>query len=370
MSEINFSKNYIAPLTGLRFVAALMVFIHHFTPLWLPWRVYDALQEFHIGVTIFFVLSGFLICLRYYNSFELNASWFKKYLLNRIARIYPMYFLLTTVTILLTHEGLKIYLLNISFLRGFFDEYKFTGIHQGWSLTVEECFYFTAPLIFFLSKRMWLFLQPLIILLTGLALTVFFNDINFHGLLGSYRFTMLYTFFGRCFEFFMGIQLALMMMKENKLLSKKIPYTAIGITGIMVVVILLSLIRGNERFGLFQTEGIILNNFVLPVFICALLNGLIREKTSMSRFLSTPLMDLLGKASYTFYLIHLGLLHIFYRKYVSNNIFLELVIAVVCSIILYKLFEEPMNKLIKRTGCFGLLKPNETDTMQKANQNK
>lgn len=356
MSEINLSKNYIPPLTGLRFIAAFMVFVHHFTPSWLPWRVYDALQEFHIGVTVFFVLSGFLICLRYYNNFELNAVWFRKYMLNRIARIYPMYFLITTVTIYFTHEGFNIYLLNISFLRGFFDDFKFTGIHQGWSLTVEECFYFSAPLIFFLSKKFWLLVQPVFIILAGIAITSFFNDINYHGLFGNYRFTMLYTFFGRCFEFFAGIKLAQLMINSSKILTKKIPYTITGCAGIVAVVIALSLIKGDLRYGVWQNEGILLNNFILPVFICFLLNGLIKEKTFLSRFLSTPVLDLLGKASYTFYLIHLGLLHIFYTKYISTNIFLELIIATVSSIVLYKFFEEPMNRVIKNTKLFGLLK--------------
>ena len=79
-------------------MAAYLVFISHFA------YVFDggfapALQrffnEFHIGVTIFFVLSGFLIAFRYFDSFKLTGDWFKQYLKNRVARIYPMYALLT-----------------------------------------------------------------------------------------------------------------------------------------------------------------------------------------------------------------------------------------------------------------------------------
>jgi peptidoglycan/LPS O-acetylase OafA/YrhL len=34
-----------------------------------------------------------------------------------------------------------LYRLNITFLRGFFDDFLFTGVSQGWSLSVEKSFY-------------------------------------------------------------------------------------------------------------------------------------------------------------------------------------------------------------------------------------
>lgn len=32
-------------------------------------------------------------------------------------------------------------ILQLTFVRGFFDSYKFIGVGQGWTLTVEESFY-------------------------------------------------------------------------------------------------------------------------------------------------------------------------------------------------------------------------------------
>lgn len=105
-------KNYLPALTGVRAIAAWMVFIHHFNPLsnatnhriaadWAPEFLFRFFNEFHVGVTIFFVLSGFLICFRYYDNFHFTSVWFRKYLKNRVARIYPMYFLLTLLTFFL-----------------------------------------------------------------------------------------------------------------------------------------------------------------------------------------------------------------------------------------------------------------------------
>ncbi|MEO6499619.1 MAG: hypothetical protein ABIN95_11415, partial [Mucilaginibacter sp.] len=65
-------QNYVPALTGVRAVAAYLVFISHYYYIFgenFPQIVNRFLGEFHIGVTIFFVLSGFLITYRYYNNF-------------------------------------------------------------------------------------------------------------------------------------------------------------------------------------------------------------------------------------------------------------------------------------------------------------
>jgi peptidoglycan/LPS O-acetylase OafA/YrhL len=131
--------NYFPSLTGLRAVAAYMVYIIHTDPFSekrFGQIVFDFFDEFHIGVTIFFVLSGFLIAYNYYDEQKLN---FKIYFINRFARIYPMYFLLTTLTFIFfaisenknSSADFWIYLSNISFIRGFSDVYKHTGLGQG-----------------------------------------------------------------------------------------------------------------------------------------------------------------------------------------------------------------------------------------------
>ena len=92
------SKAYLPALTGVRAVAAYLVFLHHFNPFQSAGTaqlLHRIVLELHIGVAIFFVLSGFLITLRYSNSTQWTWRWWGTYLRNRFARIYPMYFLLT-----------------------------------------------------------------------------------------------------------------------------------------------------------------------------------------------------------------------------------------------------------------------------------
>lgn len=317
-------QNYIPALTGVRAMAAYLVFISHFGYIfdeYLPQSGQRFFREFHIGVTIFFVLSGFLIAFRYYDNFALTKLWFKKYLKNRVARIYPMYAILTTgafIYYLFTkHEAIVgglnaivAYLMNIFFLRGFFDGLKFTGISQGWSLTVEECFYFSAPFMFYFAKKYgnnWL--QPIIITGTGALLVLIFRNVNFYGLFGNFTFMMLFTFLGRCFEFFAGILLALYLKKKGLTRTGNFKFTYLGFVLIFVCIWIMSvlpILPGNE-FGQQHPLGIITNNYLLAIVITIFFYGLITEEnTVLKKILSNKFVELLGKSSYIFYLIHLG----------------------------------------------------------------
>src|SRR5215212_9295842 len=126
------SNTYFPSLTGVRAIAAYMVFMHHYRPFdksYYPKEMHLFTNELHIGVTLFFVLSGFLIAYKY---FDLNNFNFRNYMINRIARIYPMYFILTTITFLSyffikeqnSFHTVIIYFANITFTRGFFDSIK------------------------------------------------------------------------------------------------------------------------------------------------------------------------------------------------------------------------------------------------------
>ena len=348
-------SDYLPALTGVRALAAYMVFIHHYlkyTQDFFGKYVYNFLNEFHVGVTFFFVLSGFLIAYRYYYT-KINI---KKYLINRVARIYPIYFILTTLTFLYyiysdyghIFRDLVLYILNISFTKGLFDQFKFSGIEQGWSLTVEEMFYMSAPFIFYFLKknRLFLFLLPMLFIAFGFLLTSFFSTHNFLSFMGNNEFMLNYTFFGRCLEFFIGIGLAI-IIKRNLIAKRNFSFTYIGAILIIVCIFLISLVKGNYDFGIRHPLGKAINNFLFPLFGIAIFYfGLITERSVISRFFSSKIMVLLGKSSYIFYLIHVGIFVTEINKFTQNIAIIFILINVI-SIFLYQYVENPLNTYIR-----------------------
>ena len=395
-------QNYIPALTGVRALAAYLVFISHYEYTFdqnFPHFIQRFFLEFHIGVTIFFVLSGFLIAFRYYDNFHLTKEWFKQYLKNRVARIYPMYFLITAGAFVVYYftrdpsvvngfpSTVGLFFMHITFLRGFFHQLNFTGVAQGWSLTVEECFYFSAPIAFFILHRYRkYFLQILAITGFGFLMVLIFRNVNWYGFFGDFTFMMLYTFFGRCFEFFVGIKLALMIRKKGFHRTNKLKFTYIGFFLIFFCVWLMSLLPIPKGWsaGLHNPLGIVINNYLLAISIATFFYGLITETTVMKKVLANPFVELLGKSSYIFYLIHLGYMYVFiynginwlndhtftlYDKWGVNwrspfefdnlNILYAFVLLNAVSIFLFKFIEEPLNHFIRKSDFLVKAKPKQ-----------
>ncbi len=350
--------DYFPALTGMRWLAATMVFLVHYQPFPAA-RVGEALfafvHEFHTGVTIFFVLSGFLICLRYEDDLLSKKIRLRGYFVNRVARIYPVYLLLTIVAFIpfVSHNpfNLPVFVLNITFLRGLFDDFKFTGLSVGWSLTVEETFYLFFPLMVLLSRRISYVLQFFIFFGAGLIIWMFCRKVSFYGLFSSLQFLFEYTFFGRCFEFYCGILLA-QYIKKNGLANRvgSPPFFTIVSSGWIIACIAglavnTHLSTDKDWFLFFET---LLNNFLLPPGIVLLFYGLLTEKSWSQKVLSTPFFEQLGKNSYCFYLIHLGPLLIL-MQVLKKPVFAYIVLQFI-AYGLYSWVERPLQKLIRQ--CF------------------
>jgi peptidoglycan/LPS O-acetylase OafA/YrhL len=100
---------------------------------------------------------------------------------------------------------------------------------------------------------------------------------------------------------------------------------------------------------------VLINNFLIPVPIAVLYWGLLREDTFLSRFLASNPCGLLGRSSYSFYLLHMLII-----DYVSTPLLslatgyrpfwvaLTFGVTWVISAFLYMFYEEPLNVLIRR----------------------
>ena len=346
-------------LTGMRAVAAFMVFFSHLHIEIYPHVLISLQSTFYTGVAFFFVLSGFLIAYRYYDTILLKGKWKRDYLVKRFARIYPVYFLVLTIIIVINKNFNAGFLLqNYTLTHSLFFLFKSKGlaIVPSWSLTVEECFYLLAPFIILLTKRYNL-LIPFFISVALYIVFLFayddgspFTEKGFGLSIGS--------FVGRFFEFYAGIFLAQIVRQKNKRgykIKSKPATTVLAIILMLVLYIPLMYVL-NKSDSYKHATMIVVNNFLLPVAIAIFYYGLIFENTFIHKILASKFFKLLGRSSYAFYLLHVPVIDYigsaFLKQYFGGHynlyVVVVFIISLTLSIILFLLYEEPMNKFIRR----------------------
>jgi len=339
-------KLFFPALTGYRAIAAWMIFVFHFMPFRNPSYpdfAKRAVSTFHIGVEMFFVLSGFLITYRYFNERPIN---FKKFMVNRVARIYPMYFLLTALFFVIYYFQSNIWntektieaILSFTMTKALFSKYYFAGIAQGWTLTLEEMFYITAPFYFILiRKNKWfLLLLPIVLFASGNFLKNLTNVPE-----NSWGFLQ-YDFYFNIFEFFAGITLAYLTLKKRISFSRNW-VTWFGLSIIILFIFGKGYLPHDTKFS--QLAEVIFLSFF---GIAPLLWGLIYEKTIIQEILGSRIFVLLGKSSYVFYLIHKGFIPVFMSDYITDNKLVIFVLLNVLSVLMFTYLEEPLNHFIRK----------------------
>ncbi|VVN16052.1 hypothetical protein PS645_04050 [Pseudomonas fluorescens] len=150
-------------LTSLRFIAAIMVLFSHLgfaassesdTIRWLYVRFF---YEGYIGVTFFFILSGFILSYSYDQKSKANKIDFIDFMSARIARIYPLHILTLLLAVPISvmvslkmtplSNAIDTFLLNASLTQSFSysQETYFSFNAPSWSLSVEMFFYLLFP---------------------------------------------------------------------------------------------------------------------------------------------------------------------------------------------------------------------------------
>jgi peptidoglycan/LPS O-acetylase OafA/YrhL len=152
---------YIPFLDALRAIAVLLVLVHH----WMPHdSVLNAFSNGLMGVTLFFVLSGYLISKILFvqkSSGQSTGSVLKTFYVRRALRIFPVYYLVLILLFLLGDDLLKpdglasyfLYLQNFRFAA--LEAFEWPNGHL-WSLAVEEQFYLVWPLVLLVVPKKFL----------------------------------------------------------------------------------------------------------------------------------------------------------------------------------------------------------------------
>lgn len=151
-------------LTGLRFPAAFVVLLYHAallgflgTPWLSPENVHDYYRSVHhagaLGVSFFFVLSGFVLTWSARDTDTAPRFWRRRFL--KIVPNYLVVWVLALVVFAAPITDLKIGLLNLFMLQVYYPDFSVNfGVNPaGWSLAVEAVFYLSFPLLLRLIKK-------------------------------------------------------------------------------------------------------------------------------------------------------------------------------------------------------------------------
>jgi peptidoglycan/LPS O-acetylase OafA/YrhL len=343
-------------LTSLRFFAAMAILVHHCNGVF--WTAAE-LGPIDVGVSFFFVLSGFILTYVYHDMQNTKTAILRFYAL-RITRIWPLHVACLLLTILFIplpgQFSLGVLAANFFLIHAWipYDQYFFSYNYVSWSISTELFFYLVFPLII-LHLRKWLSVSLLLSLLSVVALTIFSidadllpwdptqNDMSSTGLLYVNP-------LARSFEFILGIATCVVFLKpdEKNASRKKWTWLEVGIIVIFVLgyryfissfaplvhwllltigatdIPMASLHHGAGTLGdispgaeMFIEEWA--NHVGMTPFAVMLIYVMARQRGAISHALSKTWLIFLGEISFALYLVHQIVLRYFQQHWLLTT---------------------------------------------------
>lgn len=352
-------RRYITGLDGIRTLAVLGVIIYHLFPSQLPGG--------YLGVTIFFVVSGYLI------TDLLNQEWIQYgridiwgFYKRRFQRLYPALIILlvsaSTYIVLFQQDLLKnlraiiwsslLYVNNwwqISNNLSYFDNFgspsPFTHI---WSLAVEAQFYLIWPfmcIIFFHMNRSAVKASRMITLLAivsaGLMAWMYVPGVD--------PTRIYYGTDTRMFSILIGCWLAFRW--PSSLLAEqttRLTRWGINLSGLVALGYLIyAFFTMHFDNPFLYRGGMVLVSIAAAVLVAAV----VHPAAYMNRFMTNPVFSWVGTRSYGIYLYQLPVM-VFYDAKITDvndnsfiNILIEIALILVLSELSYRLFERPLRRV-------------------------
>lgn len=295
-----------------------------------------------LGVTVFFVISGFLITyLLLTEEAERKEINLKYFYIRRVLRIFPVYFLYCIfVFALKNHESIVITTNNFIHIVSFttnFDKHIFSTFQHFWSLSVEEQFYLIWPISIVLFRK-----NLKVVIIAFLLLSSIFR-------ITAYKFphweiSNLNSFFDYSDSIFIGA-LGGILFFENKqpyfLRFFKSYFSQIALIGVII------LLRYSQGMGKLGYITIPFGNTIISFCILYIIfNYIIISEGSIFKFLNNKIIIHIGVLSYSIYIWQQFFLYGqtgFYRIFPYNHLIVYSV--ALCS---YYFWELPFLKLKKR----------------------
>ena len=346
------SKKIINSIQFLRGFAALAVVVHHtggYVKLYFKPTLFfgDYFSLGFAGVDLFFVISGFIIHFTSKNYLN-NPSKLTEYLKKRFVRVYPIYWVITTV--LFVSSWLITLILNKNIfsigypytLSAYIQTYTLFPLHFAinpvtWTLSYELFFYLVFSLLI-ISKRLWVI--PVAVL--GISFFHLMVDIP-DGNLTYFNF----FFSGYNFEFLLGF-LVFQFYKSVKLPNLLSIFLLILSFGIIIYF-------GYSVSDVDSLKRVLVFGLPSSLILITLLNLEQNEAISFPKFFLT-----LGDASYVLYLIHFPMMLLMNKlpqiigytitanQEVLYSCFI-IISIIITSIYVHKWIEKPLTKKLNLT---------------------
>lgn len=350
-------RRYITGLDGIRAIAVIMVLAYHLK--------LALFKSGFLGVTVFFVLSGYLITGILISEVEEEGTIdLKNFWLRRIRRLVPavmsmavvIIFVSAVVNRIIFTKGCKDFLASVLGFNNWWQIFNKVSYFEAagvpspfthcWSLAIETQFYLIYPLILLgiyklvksrgegRAKRGLLFAGVTLLLA---LISVILMIILFDPQQDASR--VYYGTDTRAFSLLFGALLAILW--EYRMVPRRLSASVnmvLGSVSFAVLLVMTIAINGSSNFWY---RGGQFFGTILTVLMVYAVSG---RKTWLSRFLSNPVLKWIGDRSYSIYLWHYPIILLISKGIKASwwITLIEIVLSVVLAELSYRFIETPI----------------------------
>ena len=350
-------RRYITGLDGIRAIAVIMVLAYHLK--------LALFKSDFLGVTVFFVLSGYLITGILISEVEEEGTIdLKNFWLRRIRRLVPavmsmavvIIFVSAVVNRIIFTKGCKDFLASVLGFNNWWQIFNKVSYFEAagvpspfthcWSLAIETQFYLIYPLILLgiyklvksreegRAKRGLLFagVTLLLALISVILMIVLFDPQQDAS-------RVYYGTDTRAFSLLFGALLAILW--EYRMVPRRLSASVnmvLGSVSFVVLLVMTIAINGSSNFWYRGGQFV---GTILTVLVIYTVSG---RKTWLSRFLSNPVLKWIGDRSYSIYLWHYPIILLISKGIKASwwITLIEIVLSVVLAELSYRFIETPI----------------------------
>lgn len=350
-------RRYITGLDGIRAIAVIMVLAYHLK--------LALFKSGFLGVTVFFVLLGYLITGILISEVEEEGTIdLKNFWLRRIRRLVPavmsmavvIIFVSAVVNRIIFTKGCKDFLASVLGFNNWWQIFNKVSYFEAagvpspfthcWSLAIETQFYLIYPLILLgiyklvksreegRAKRGLLFagVTLLLALISVILMIVLFDPQQDAS-------RVYYGTDTRAFSLLFGALLAILW--EYQMVPRRLSASVnmvLGSVSFAVLLVMTIAINGSSNFWYRGGQFV---GTILTVLVIYTVSG---RKTWLSRFLSNPVLKWIGDRSYSIYLWHYPIILLISKGIKASwwITLIEIVLSVVLAELSYRFIETPI----------------------------